>query len=169
MFYLLPCAALAAVLAAAGAAGWAAASIGLVGGLLLSSVEAGTEISPDLSQSRQYLSLLRWRVGRWQSLPPVVGVTLKYYSTLEKGDTASTTSWGVWSNPRNRHEELIVMLSLQQRTNGFILAHFSPDDVNDAIDFAHDTAERFRVPVNQYLPAHLYQPLPPASGGKQNK
>lgn len=60
------------------------------------------------------------------------------------------------------------MLSLQHSANGLILAYFGPDDVNTAIDFAHDTAERFRAPVNQYLPPHLYQPMPSAIGDSDN-
>jgi len=165
LLYFLPCVGLVAILIASGTTNWVASSIGLVVYLLFSSVQTGLEISADMRQSRDYLALVRWRFGSWQPLPPVVGVTLKYYSTLEKASTSSATSWGVWNNPQRRHEEIIVMLSLQHSASGLIVAHFGADDVNAAIDFMHDTADRLRVPVHQYLPPHLYQPLPPATGG----
>lgn len=168
--FLWPCLVLGGSLAAGGAAlgapGWVASLGGLAAGLGLGAVRSGIEISPDLRRSREYLALAGWRVGAWQPLAPVVGVTLKYYSTLEKAATSSTTHWGVWNDAQRRREELIVMLSLQHSATGLIVAHFGLDDVNVAIDFAHDTAARFDVPVNQYLPSHMFQPLPLALGSK---
>ncbi len=166
--YLAPAGSLAVALAAFGTANWVAGVLGVLAWLTLCTIQTGQEISTDLHRSRDYFALLSWRFGSWHPLPPVIGVTLKYYSSLEKASTPSATSWGVWNNPQKRHEELIVMLSLQHSANGLILAYFGPDDVNTAIDFAHDTAERFRVPVNQYLPPHLYQPMPSAIGDSDN-
>ncbi len=162
--YLLLAVALAAVLALYGAAVWVAGLFGLALVFGLSSWGAGLEFSPDLQRYRPYSALGRWRFGRWQPLRPVVGVTLKYYSVLERASTSGSSNWGVWKSSHNRREELIVLLSLRGSATGLIMAHFTPDDVNDAIDFAHDTADRFRVPVNQYLPAQLFRPLPAAPG-----
>jgi len=162
--YLVPAGSVAVALAVFGMAGWAAGLLSILVWLVLCTVQTGQKLSPDLQRNRDYFGIVGRRFGSWQPLPPVVGVTLKYYATLEKASITSATSWGIWNNPQRRHEELIVMLSLQHRASGLIVAHFGADDVNAAIDFAHDTADRLRVPVNQYLPPHLYQPLPLAAG-----
>ncbi|MDJ0365316.1 hypothetical protein QMK33_09130 [Hymenobacter sp. H14-R3] len=154
----------AGVLVLYGAAVWVAGLVGLAVVLGLSSLGTGLEFSPDLQRYRQYLELRRWRVGRWQSLPLVVGITLKYYSAVSKDSALGSSNKYAWKNPKGRHQELIVMLSQQRSATGIIMAHFSLDAVNDAIDFAHELADRFQVPVNQYLPTHLFQPLPAALG-----
>jgi hypothetical protein len=166
--YFLPSVTLAFASFLLGFNSWVACVLGIMAWLISCTGSTGVEISPDFRQSREYTGFLGWRLGSWQPLAPVVGVTLKYFSELDQARTVNGSSWGIWNNMPRRHEELIVMLSLQRSATGLILAYFGPDDVNVAIDFAHDTAERFRVPVNQYLPAHLYQPLPPASGAEKN-
>lgn len=155
---------LAAVLVLYGVAIWVAGLAGLALVLGFSSLGAGLEFSPNLQRYRNYFALRRWRVGRWQPLCPVVGVALKYYSSVAKSGDSDSTSKYTWKNSQGRHEELIVMLSQQQSKTGIIMAHFSLDAVNDAIDFAHELADYFQVPVNQYLPAHLFKPLPVTPG-----
>ena len=167
--YLLPSVMLALASFLLGFNGWVAGLVGTMAWVISCTGSIGVEISPDFRQSREYTGFLGWRLGNWQPLAPVVGVTLKYFSELDQARTVNGSSWGIWNNMPRRHEELIVMLSLQRSATGLILAYFGPDDVNAAIDFAHDTAERFRVQVNQYLPAHLYQPLPSASGAEENR
>ena len=130
----------------------------------LSSLYTGLEISVDRQRSRDYWGLLSWRFGRWQPLPPVVGITLKYYATRTKAGRPSALSGGVWKPTSRRHEELVLLLSLQNRATGLIVGRCALDDVNAAIDFAHELADYFNVPVQQYLPPHLFEPLPPAAG-----
>ena len=151
-------------LALQGMQGWLAGLVCLGVGLGLSSWGAGIEFSPDLQRYRHYFALRRWRFGRWQPLRPVVGITLKYHSTVTKGSALGSANKYAWQSSPSRHEQLIVLLSQQGSATGIILAYYSLDAVNEAIDFAHELADRFQVPVNQYLPAHLFQPLPPAAG-----
>ncbi|MEJ7664621.1 MAG: hypothetical protein WKG07_36450 [Hymenobacter sp.] len=130
----------------------------------LNSLYTGLEISADRRRSREYWGLRGWRVGSWRPLPPVVGITLKYYAVRTKASRVTSTSWGVWKPASHRHEELVVMLSLRNRATGLIVGRCALDDVNAAIDFAHELAGYFDVPVHQYLPPHLFEPLPPAAG-----
>lgn len=112
------------------------------------------EFSDDLRRFRKYYAVLRIKIGVWQPIPIVVGVTIKYFSTATKSD--SKYSWGPSTN---RVEEVIVMLSVRDASTGFIIGRFSVSDVNDAIDLAHDTAEQFQVSVNTYLPPYVFKPL----------
>lgn len=161
--HLLPAVGLAVILAGFGASGWVAVAAAALLWGLLGSLHTGLQISPDRQHSRDYWGLGRWRVGSWRPLPPVVGITLKYYATLAKGGR-SATSWGVWKPTSHRHEELVLMLSLHHRATGLIVGRCALDDVNAAIDFAHELADYFDVPVHQHLPPHLFESLPPAAG-----
>ena len=116
-------------------------------GALASSGHTALELSPDYRKYRKYYSLFGWKTGRWQQLPPVVRVTLKYFATSSRH-----TSKYTWGSAVARHEELVVMLSIKNSATGLIIGTFSLDDVNPAIDFARDTAEHLGVPINKYLP-----------------
>jgi hypothetical protein len=94
-------------------------------------------------------------MGRWQLLPPVIGITVKYYSSI----TRVRAKYNQGST-RYRSEEVVVMLSVKGSTTGFIIGRFATDEVNTAIDLAYDTATGFRVPVNMYLPPDRFT-LPP--------
>ena len=93
--HVLPAGALAVVLAAFGAGGAVATVAGVLLWVLLGSVHTGLEISADRQRSREYRTLLGRRVGRWQPLSPVVGVTLKYYSTVAKAGRPNALKWGI--------------------------------------------------------------------------
>ncbi|MGI4867320.1 MAG: hypothetical protein ACRYFZ_25605 [Janthinobacterium lividum] len=54
------------------------------------------------------------------------------------------------------------MLSLEHSNTGLIIKRFELDDVNQAIDTAHDIADFFDVPVHQFLPPTQFQPLNPS-------
>ena len=125
--------------------------------LLIVMTKAGMEFSADNHSFRDYYSLLGWRFGRWESLPPIVGVTVKYFSEMEGGGSGRY-SWGIWNNAPRSHGMLIVMLSVQNKSTGIIIANFSTDAVNNALDFSHGIAENFGVPVNTFLPADLFNP-----------
>jgi len=43
------------------------------------------------------------------------------------------------------------MLSVQNSVSGIIVARYSRDEIKEATEFAQDTAQRFKVPVNNYL------------------
>jgi hypothetical protein len=121
---------------------------------LASSGQTALEMSQDLRRFRKYYAVLGFKMGDWRPMPAVVGVTLKYFATATRGSSKYN-----WKAPINRSEEVIVMLSVHNSSHGFIIGHFSVEDVNVAIDLAHDTAENFQVPVNIYLPPHLFKPL----------
>ena len=74
----------------------------------------GVEIGSDRKAYRNCFVLFGWRLGQWKPLPTVVGVTLKYFSYIARGVSTpgGATSWGIWNKSSQRHEELVVMLSL---------------------------------------------------------
>ena len=130
-------------------------SLALFGCLLIILAKAGMEFSEDYRSFRECYSLFGQRFGRWERLPPIVGVTVKYFS-----ETASSTpSKYSWSDAPVHYEKLVVMLSVENKSVGIIIANFSLDDVNPAIDFAHDIAEGFGVPVHIFLPSNQFKPL----------
>lgn len=120
-----------------------------------SSGHTALEISEDLRRFRKYYAVLGYKIGDWRAMPTVVGVTIKYFATA----TRSSSKYNWEHNSIHRYEEIIVMLSVRGSSTGFIIGRFSTDDVNEAIDLAHNTAERFQVEVNTYLPPQLFKPL----------
>ncbi|RYE90046.1 MAG: hypothetical protein EOO37_03845 [Cytophagaceae bacterium] len=122
--------------------------------VVASSGHTALEISEDLRRFRKYYAVIGYKIGDWRAMPTVVGVTIKYFSTATRGNS----KYG-WEAPINRLEEVIVMLSVRNSSEGFIIGRFSVDDVNEAIDLAHNTAERFQVAINTYLPSHLFKAL----------
>ena len=127
------------------------AGISLFGCLLVALGRAGLEFSQELHSFRQYYSLFIWRVGPWQQLPHITGVTLKYFSEVTPF-TPTRYSWGIWNNAPTRLKELVVMFSVQNAPTGIIIARFSTDEENQAIQFVHDVASVFAVPARIYLP-----------------
>lgn len=128
-------------------------SLALFGCLLIILAKAGMEFSEDHRSFREYYSLFGRRFGHWEPLPPIVGVIVKYFS-----ETATASKYS-WSDTPIHYEKLIVMLSVQNKSVGIIIGDFSLDDVNPAIDFAHDIAEEFSVPVHIFLPTDQFKPL----------
>lgn len=124
---------------------------------LLKAFYTGVELSPDRRQFRSYYGMLGLKIGSWQPLPPVVGVTLKYYSKIQRSN--SRYSRGILGAAARRAEELVVLLSVRNSPTGIIVGRFSLDDVNPAIDFAHDLADELDVGVNMYLPPNQFKPL----------
>lgn len=127
------------------------AGISLCGCLLVFFSRSGLEISQDLHFFRQYYSLFIWRVGSWQQLPNIAGITLKYFSQVAPF-TPTRDSWGIWNNAPTRFEELVVMFSVQNASTGIIITRFSADEEQEATQFANDVANIFDVPVRIYLP-----------------
>ena len=133
-------------------------SFALIGCLLIVLTKAGMEFSTDCRSFREYYSLFGWRFGRWEQLPAIVGVTVKYFS-----ETTSVTpgrySWGIWNDSPRQCEKLVVMLSVKNKPIGIVIGDFSLDDVNEAMSFAHNIAEGFAVPVHTFLPVNQFKPL----------
>jgi hypothetical protein len=125
--------------------------------VLLKAFYTGVELSADRRQFRSYFGLLGLKIGRWEHLPPIVGVTLKYYSKIQRSN--SRYSRGILGAAARRAEELVVLLSVRNSPTGIIVGRFSLDDVNPAIDFAHDLADELDVGVNMYLPPGQFKPL----------
>ncbi|GAA4029931.1 hypothetical protein GCM10022409_12730 [Hymenobacter glaciei] len=130
------------------------AGIGLSGCLIVSLGESGIEFSLDYLTYRHYHKILGRRFGPWQTLPTVMGVTLKYFSSK-----SSASSKYDWSDVPKQHQTLIVMLSVANTRDGIIVAYFSMNDINQASDFVHEIAEKLHVPVNIYLPSNQFKPL----------
>jgi hypothetical protein len=124
---------------------------------VLKAFYTGVELSADRRQFRSYFGLLGLKIGSWQPLPPVVGVTLKYYSKIQRSNSRYSTS--ILSAAARRAEELVVLLSVPNSPTGIIVGRFALDDVNPAIDFAHDLADELDVGVNMYLPPNQFKPL----------
>jgi hypothetical protein len=91
-------------------------------------VQTGVEIDTTRRLHRTYYSVLGNVVGPWEPLPPVTGVTLKYFSTVSRNSTLSAqNSWGIWKDGDKRNEELIVMLSVARSNTGITLQSYSLD------------------------------------------
>ena len=129
--------------------------LALVGCLLLILTKAGMEFSADYRAVREYYSLFGRRFGRWQPLPPIVGVTVKYFSKVVS-PTLSRYSWGIWNDAPRRYEKLVVLLSVKNKPVGMVVGNFSLNDATEALDFARDMAEGFAVPVHTFLPGEQF-------------
>ncbi|NML63994.1 hypothetical protein HHL22_02135 [Hymenobacter sp. RP-2-7] len=128
---------------------WTSILVGLASWLVACTTYPGFEFSKDGLRMRDYHGLFGIKIGRWEKIPPVVGVTIKQFSEMIKND--SKYSAGIWNSSSTRHAELIVMLSVKHSTNGIIMGRFSIDKPEQATEFANQLAERFKVPVNSYL------------------
>ena len=125
----------------------------LVAGLLTWFTQAGVEVRPAPRALRAYYALFGRRWGRWQPLPPIVGVTVKYFSERVPF-TPGKYSWGVWNNPPpRRDEQLVVLLSVQNNPVGVVIGHFAVDDDTGAVAFARGLADDLAVPVHTFLPS----------------
>lgn len=122
----------------------------MLGGLIASFGKVGVEFSTDFRSFREYHALFGWRIGRWQQLPIISGVTLKYFSEVIPTD--STYSWGIWNDKPTIAKELIVMLSIQNKSTGIIIGRFSVQDTHQAVGYVQGVAKDFGVPARIYLP-----------------
>lgn len=121
-------------------------------GLLAALGREGTDLSPDNRYYRRYFGLLGLRLGRWQLLPPVVGITLKFYSEVARGNAGNgPSSWGIWDTAGVRYRKLVLLLSLQGSATGLVVGEFSTDNLEAARQAAQALAGRFGVPVREYL------------------
>lgn len=136
---------------------WNSIIIGLLLWLITSASYPGLEFSQDCRYMRNYYGLFNYKIGRWERLPIIIGVTIKQFSELSK--STSTYDVGVWDSSSKLYTEVIIMLSVKDSSNGIIIARFSKNDIAQAIELASNTAEKFGVPVNTYLPAHLFKSL----------
>lgn len=114
-------------------------------------VHTGVEIDPVKKIQRTYYTALGRSVGTWKPLPPVTGVTLKYFSSRSrKADT-----WGVWNEGDQRNEKLILLLSVAGSRTGITLQSFFTSSLPEAHQFAQEMADKLEVPLHVYLPPHL--------------
>ena len=125
---------------------------GLLGCLLLGLSRPGLEFTPDCRSYREYHALFGWRFGRWQLLPKIVGVTLKYFTVK-----INNSSKYRWNSTSEQSQSLIIMLSVENKQDGIIVAYFSIEAVSQAIVYANELADTLHVPVNLYLPPNQLQ------------
>lgn len=119
-------------------------------------VHWGTEVDTLRRLQRTYYTVLGLSFGRWKPLPPIVGVTLKYFSSVSHNPTpSSSTSWGIWKDNFKRDEEVIIMLSIVQSSTGIIIRTVPIVELEAALEYAQSLAHQLGVPLNTYLPAHI--------------
>lgn len=69
----------------------------IAGLAVASSGHTALEISQDLHHFRKYYAVLGYKIGDWRPMPTVVGVTIKYFATIAKGNSKYN-----WNTPINR-------------------------------------------------------------------
>ena len=72
---------------------------------------------------RTYVGFFQWRFGTWQSLPVIMGVTVKHFSEL----ATSGKPGRVRTDKVGYH---VLMLSVQQSSMGIILQEFPLNQKN---------------------------------------
>ena len=130
-------------------------SLALVGCLFLILTKVGMEFSADHRAVRAYYSLFGRRFGRWQPLPPIVGVTVKYFSEVVS-PTPGRYSWGIWNDAPRHYAKLVVLLSVKNNLVGIVVGNFSLDKATEALDFARNMAEGFAVPMHTFMPGEQF-------------
>ncbi len=85
------------------------------------------------------------------------GVTIKQFSEFLTDD--SRYNAGIWDSSPKRYKEVIVMLSVKDSSTGIIIARFSENEITQAIEFSSNIAEKFNVPVSDFLPPNLLKSL----------
>ncbi|UOQ68260.1 hypothetical protein [Hymenobacter volaticus] len=119
-------------------------------------VHWGTEVDITLGLQRTYYTVVGYSYGNWKPLPPIAGITLKYFSTISYNVTPSSrTSWGIWNDAKKRDEEIIIMMSVTQSSTGIIIKTAPLSELQVALEYAQGLAKQLNVPLNTYLPAHI--------------
>lgn len=132
---------------------WAGVAFFLIGIAMLG--QHGLEIDPAQARMRTYHSLFGYSVGRWQPLPSVVGVTIKYFAyTTTNATPSGNSSWGIWNDSRQFSKEIVTMLSVAGSSTGIILQTYALEQAAEAVDFGQTLADQLAVPLNNYLPAY---------------
>lgn len=83
------------------------------------------------------------RMGSWEALPPIVGVTIKYFAKL-------VTSGRPGRMRTDNIESFIVMLSVQDSTQGIIIGEYGLHERARAEIFAQEIADHLAVPLKIY-------------------
>ena len=139
----------AAIFAAAGlywlyCGSWFLGLSGLLLGVSLGFVYKGLGFDLIDKRYRIYIGFFQWRFGTWQSLPVIVGVTVKYFSELAtsgKPGRMRTDKVGCY----------ILMLSVQQSSMGIILQEFPLNQQEYVMGLGEQIASAFRAPIHSFL------------------
>jgi len=119
-------------------------------------VHWGTEVDTTRRLQRTYYTLMGYSFGHWEPLPPIAGITLKYFSTISSNKTPSArNSWGIWNDGNKRNEEVVVMMSVAHSSTGIIIKTVPLSELQAALEYAQLLAQQLDVPLNTYLPAHI--------------
>ena len=125
---------------------WFLGLSGILLGLSLGFLYKGLGFDLAGKRYRVYSGLFQWRFGTWQSLPPIAGVTVKYFSELitsgERGHVR-TDKAGYY----------ILMLSVSQSSQGIILQEFPMSQRDYVIKLGEQIASTFNVPMHSFLPS----------------
>ena len=93
---------------------------------------------------RVYTGLFNWRFGTWEVLPPISGVTVKYFSefvTSGKPGRMRTDQVGYY----------VLMLSVINAQQGIILQRFGLNQKEYVVEIGEKIAEVFQVTVAIFL------------------
>lgn len=140
----------AAVFAAAGlywfyCGNWFLGLSGLLLGICLGFLYKGLGFDLVGKRYRVYTGIFQWRFGTWQSLPIIVGVTVKYFSEL-------TTSGKSGRIRTDKIGYYVLMLSVYQSPQGIILQEFPLNQRDYVVELGEQIASAFSVPIHSFLP-----------------
>jgi hypothetical protein len=92
---------------------------------------------------RFYISLLQLRIGDWQPLPTIRGVTLKYFSER-------VTSGKPGRMRADKVDYYVLLLSVQNSQQGIIVKEYDLDERQEALQLAALLAQILKVEFFDY-------------------
>ena len=123
---------------------WLTGLLGLFIGLTMDFMDKG--IAFDLSRKRykNYSGLLGLKLGTWEALPAVSGITIKYFSEI-------VTSGKPGRIRQDKAGHYVLMLSISHSATGLILERFAVDEENYVIMLGEKISAIFNVPLFKSL------------------
>lgn len=128
------------------AGSWLFGTISLVLALARGFLYTGIEFDLTHGKFRFFTALFELRMGSWESLPVITGVTVKYFSVLQ-------TTGRIGLRRMDKVESFIVLLSVENSTQGIILIRYKLKHKNSAVLLANGVADYLKVPVRVVTPA----------------
>ena len=123
--------------------GWFLGCSGVLLAVSLAFLYKGLGFDLSGKRYRVYTGLFDWRFGTWEVLPPISGVTVKYFSELVTSGKAG----------RMRTDQVgyyVLMLSVVDSPQGLILQRFGLNQKEYALELSEQIANIFQVQVATY-------------------
>ena len=124
--------------------GWFLGCSGLLLGVSLGFMYKGIGFDLPGKRYRVYTGLFQWRFGTWAFLPPVSGVTVKYFSEL-------VTSGKPGRMRTDKADYYVLMLSVTNSSQGIIIQRFNLDQKEYALSLAEQIADILDVSIATFL------------------